>query len=1364
MLLRREDFQLDDKHAFGTLLTTVRISANKKVTQAHVVAYLPGWTISSYSRLENGDIAPRFDQLPELYRALQQAGITFSLHARLEFVNLARKRIATQRTYKDVRTDAEWAQLRFELARLDGLPDLSSDHTALSFRPLLAETRHLVGRERSREELVALLREKKLLVIPGPAGIGKSSELNWLATYLFRQESSSYRVLLCDLRSDERSHSPEEALDILLGTIFTELRSPHPQSPPSGVEERTIFLLDQLEQLSTPIVVLIDHGECLLRDNGSLAACWERFLSLFLRSQHRGKLVLATRQWPGWYGGEHRFVTEYPLPPLSTEEGVLLLQQLGLDTVPVTLLRDIYDKVGGIPLCLEWVVALVKQPLQADDWEEFASHGHATNALAAAKTSALIQAVQRLLAEPYIFGGAFADDIAPLLQRIIANQRLSAEARSLLEILSVATVPLARPALEIIAATGPRPIKELRRASLLVAYEDRVQVLPMVASAVIRYLTPDQLADRENALLQAYAAWLHEGNFYGYESGALVTEYATLLLKHHRLLDAAQLLIRYGWLSFNLGHAPRLARLALAVLQEFDWQSTTDNECGGLLLQHYLAPFLGKTADAGKKVADYRQIYDAVLSGRVTLQPPTEVALTNHLMTQAINELRFEEAQALLEVCYNRLQSLQASNPDLQASLLEKQARLCGRWSEHVEEQGKEQFANELQEQAIAINRQIVALLSTAEGHSPLEHSFLNKRLARALNNLGYYLNRVGQYEEALHCIDQSIDLKERGYVEVDTLADAYGEKSQILGNLGRFLEAFLFDAKAYAETQRLANAGYSASKEELWIYRVNRGRLYLRLGKIDEAEDLLREALPHIPPKRSMYRMFAHNALDEIEQWRRNATSGQYQLDWRWVERYRTLASFDSYWWLAPAGPFSEEEQRRWDRLFCPNMDATAKEQLGALIAESRERELEEALAEQREPGLHYPAIDIADVLRRIEGLSQLSTEIGQHEPNAIVRRLYEGTIEEEIDFLRLIEASYEGESERFWEYNLRLNPVPTPEEMQYTLSRVRHIVLQGLLHPGTQEASQRVIGFLRDRSGLSLDLSYNEQEAEELQKNVPLSSSSPRCMISPQTAQRFFEAVLREGGYEGWQAVIDPNASGPRIEQGLRHIYLPDSAVSLQQIKHSLSHELAGHVARCIAGERSLLGLLGIHTRHSLETEEGLATYHDMQTAKLAGQVYDETGIWFGTLATGLASGVITPPQTFLSLFTFFEAFIYLYRLLKRPDQDAQTAQQYARKLALARCLRTYRGVPDLTRAGVCYSKDALYLRGLWKIEQALRQDETVLDRLAVGVVALEQLPDLKELGIVTTPQPLRQLALRPDLDAHILSFEEVESHPQG
>src|SRR5258708_20952039 len=95
------------------------------------------------------------------------------------------------------------------------------------------------------------------------------------------------------------------------------------------------------------------------------------------------------------------------------------------------------------------------------------------------------------------------------------------------------------------------------------------------------------------------------------------------------------------------------------------------------------------------------------------------------------------------------------------------------------------------------------------------------------------------------------------------------------------------------------------------------------------------------------------------------------------------------------------------------------------------------------------------------------------------------------------------------------------------------------------------------------------------------------------------------------------------------------------------------------------------------------------------------------------------------------------------------------------MERGIRTFRGVPDLTRPGICYSKDAIYLRGLQKIDRAVAQEgEGVLDRLAVGVVALEQLPDLAELGITQAAQSLRKLVQDPDLVPYILSFDAKSS----
>jgi hypothetical protein len=120
-LLREGDEELD----FGTFLKLVR--TNTRVKQGTIAALLAdkGWTPTTYTRLENGQIAPRFDDLLPLYRAFGLAGVSFSLADRQCFVERARKKIEGKKTHREQRSDAEWAQLRYELARLDGLPEAS---------------------------------------------------------------------------------------------------------------------------------------------------------------------------------------------------------------------------------------------------------------------------------------------------------------------------------------------------------------------------------------------------------------------------------------------------------------------------------------------------------------------------------------------------------------------------------------------------------------------------------------------------------------------------------------------------------------------------------------------------------------------------------------------------------------------------------------------------------------------------------------------------------------------------------------------------------------------------------------------------------------------------------------------------------------------------------------------------------------------------------------------------------------------------------------------------------------------------------------------------------------------------------------
>jgi hypothetical protein len=79
-----------------------------------------------------------------------------------------------------------------------------------------------------------------------------------------------------------------------------------------------------------------------------------------------------------------------------------------------------------------------------------------------------------------------------------------------------------------------------------------------------------------------------------------------------------------------------------------------------------------------------------------------------------------------------------------------------------------------------------------------------------------------------------------------------------------------------------------------------------------------------------------------------------------------------------------------------------------------------------------------------------------------------------------------------------------------------------------------------------------------------------------------------------------------------------------------------------------------------------------------------------------------------------------------------------------------------------GICFTKDVVYLRGHLQIERAVAEDPAVLDRLAVGKVALDLLPDLQELGIVAPEHvsTLRKRAYDPELDNYILAFEREDS----
>jgi transcriptional regulator with XRE-family HTH domain len=1365
MMMHLRELELDSPDVFGMVLSTLRFRAGLKQSALY---HLLGWSPDRYSRLESGLRAPIFEDLPAIASAFTDAGVVLSFRDVQAFVFSARARMAQQRTYKDCHTDEEWNTLFHQLLQSLGLI-ASSDRFHVS-RPLVLETRHLLPRDAFQRELITCLESEplpKLLVITGSPGVGKSSELSRLITALLRRGSLLPHIVLCDMRLAQTSDDPTMALRYVLATIATDLHTVLPQADLTLSEQITL-LFGVVESLSMRLVIMLDHAESCLSATGQLEACWEQFFSRFLRRSHRATVVVATRQWPGWYGDERLFVTEKTLFPLSLDASVALLRNLGLASVPEPLLHIVAQRTVGIPRALEWVAALVQDPLAVAEWQEvFATDQVRMNTLPGVR---LTMALQHLLTDPYLFSAAQADDLAPLLTEMIARQRLSDEAKTLLHHLALSPLPLSQSALESLCRdTGPRSLKEIRRASLLVSYGHRVHVNALVASAIIRTLTPQERWEREASLIGAYQAWIEAGDCDEREGGGIIYELLRLLLLHHRLLEAAQYAIRYGWFAFNAGHATDLAQLANAILHGSDWHRTAEQECGGLILRYFLLPYLGRGFDWAQQTTDYTQILAYITTQSIQVDTTIDMHVTRYIMVDLMNRGLFHDAETCLDRCQLRLAAHIPADADLRAFLIERRANLYGTWCEAAKREDHHSEAQRLREQAIDLYQQAsAALQASVEKSEPsalLHISVLKRRLARCLNDLGYHLNRLGAFEQSLGNLARCITLKEQGYVDPGALAASYDEQAQSHAGLGHFQEACFWIDKAEQEVGKLAESGHIPSQEERWIYRISRARLLLLRGKAAEAEALWSEASAHIHPQRkATYDMLIDESQQELQAGQQASPRGQYQLDWRWIRRYRAIAAFDSLWWLAPSGPFTTDESSAWERLIKEegtnaDADETVRPRLETLVKQAREREIAAALREEREPQFWYPVIPLNDVQERLLALADLASDIERDEPNALVRHFYHDAIDEQQVFLTMIKGVHEGDSQTFQACNQQLHPQPTSDEMDYALSSVGAVIRQGLAHasPDIQAVAQHVRMLLQSCLLHPNDLGgFLESQAAPLLGVVETAPVTTEPTFAPQIVQCFLTATLREANYEGWSVKLDAVAQSAHIEQGLRQVILPASVpLSVGQVRDYLAHDLGGHVARAVAGEYSPLGLFGVGTKNNLTTEEGLALYLEQQAAIIQGKFYDESRYWLGALTTGMASGVLTHPQSFRSLFMFLTPLLLLYRLLLHSDADLEAAQARSQVLATTHCLRVFRGVPASAPSGICSTKDAVYLRGYQMIRAAVAADPTVIGRLEVGVVALEDLPYLAELDLSSAQSSLVLLALDPNLVTRLQSF---------
>jgi hypothetical protein len=1360
-------------NSFGAFLRYLResIPLSQRDLTATFPAYFEEYRASKfllsadmYRKMEKGRAA-QYEELLPLFAALVGCGCKPTLQDCRTYVRLARQKLESLRTRRPkLRPEGEWRMLEtrlFQLARSAGAKEEPEPQLKERLHPrsFSFDISHLVGREEWLSTMLShAQKRKKLVVISGLMGVGKTSGLKLLLSH-FLERRDCYPLLYTFPSAEDAK--PADHLQAWLATVLAELDASEPETtkivPLETLGKQVLTRIAQLEQR---VVLLLDDAQHALDSRGHLSAEWKQFLSTYLGADHQALIYLAAREWPLWTGRNRSFVIDGDdavLPTLGEQACLQIWENVGFGDVPEALLAQASKKYGSNPLMIELRAASMARPRFPYGWGNQRKKAE-TGASAKSEHHLL---VEDLLEEVEVFSTADVEATA-LLEQVI-SQRLSQEALELLDVLAASPLALPFPLLAEINGTAEYAFfMELHNASLLdrttMNADGRASLQPLAREAGRQKLLAERrLEGVEEQLIHLYEAWLLAPDFLSdQEQSEVVTELLVLLFKHHALLQAAELVVRFGWLSTLFGQIPRLLRLYEQALRDFNWRATPESEAGAILLRYQLLQRSGQKVDDQEQYRDYCKVHTFLVEQLIRLHPSTQVHLAHHLMLIPMRASHFAEALAILEETFTRIAIDHAFRAEDHASFLYSKARLLARWGEAEEKLVHSVESERLRSECIAVLAESIILWKDCQfGALPLERRYVDFRLARSLNDYAYRLRLHGLLEEAEHALCDCLVLKKAGAALPKSLAISLSEYSQILLSRGRFQEALVQSDQALQIVEDLIQSGNRAARADKGMFLVERAEIYICRGYLEEAERSLLEGRDLTAERAA--RKSSHNLAIQRLAWiasqKQNQVGGLYQIDRpTWFERYLTLAAYDDLDWLLQAGPFTSEEQREWDRLFGPEQAEETRDQLSKLLVQSRQREFAQCVEEEREPCLRYPKIPVDEIQARLEGFSRLKSDIEMTEANVVVRRLYIEAVEEQLCFLRLFAAIAAGNIDEIKRQNLALYGLPSIEEMSIALQ-----VLFSMLEKACGHALAAPIA-----EQIALQCKRWHLFAGDFMKAIlPLPTLPDREGVAKQelrefsarTVQRFFQRTLREADIE---VVIEPARGNTYIDVSVGRLALPDRPFRTEKIRQLLAEEIETHAYRGLCGRKSPLALLfsGLSGYHP--TEEGLAKKYIEQ---VNGQIYGKPSrnTWPGTLATGLMSGVVTPALSFRQICTFLEQVFFVRYLLEAKYTTMEEARKAASQDAWKRASRTARGVTDLSVPGICSLKDRIYLQGYLNVSRFLESGGD-LQRLYVGKVGIQHIELLQELSILQPSLSRQQLALDPDLQDRLIALEEA------
>lgn len=1315
-----------------------------------------------YGNLERNERFPTFEELEPLYQTFSELlPEPFSSRERERYIALARVRFGERRKRPKkgyTPTVEDWQDLQTKLATFDTrasqrasqkgkapyllpVPSAVPLQIRLSARVvslLNFDTSYVIERDRYVEDIMRLWDEgKRLIITKAISGTGKTRAFYLLIKCIARiQDRWPFYYVL-----SSSSQTPDDHLDSLLSLLYTDLRLSSLEDEHISREERMEQIFTELARCSKQglrLAVLLDDVHLMLDpSSGTISAAWQHFFDLWVARDHTAVLCLATREWPYWKGRDRSFLKEIDLEPLSPEGGATIWKRFGFEDVPGTLLEEASRKCGGYPQWIELRASDLDQPGHRFLWPRI---GRATFTRQSADNQHTTR-IKTWLAEETIFD-PFTDVGARDELTQVFTRQLSYQVQQVLDLLTASPLGLPFPLLEQEVDHPELALDELMRRSLVdrdCLEQGRAALVSLAREARLHQLSKEEREQIEQRVTDLYTSWLYNLQQYqdDAEQAALIAELVILYIKKRQYLKAGELLITYGWLCTQLGHMSRIERYALAPSSP---SLSLEEEVQRTFLQHRVKMQVGQKVNSDERYRIYEEIYTQATTGKVVLQPTTEIHIAHEMWHVKIRDLSFQDGLLLLEETLHRMQSHSHVSAEIHAALNQSKARLLARWAESEESKGNDEKASKLKLESVGMIKETILLWEAylATSTSQLHKKSIELKLGRAYNDYAYRQRLLGNIDEAYDAIRKCLEFKqEKKAASPRSLGVARGEYAQILAVQGMLLQADEENAQALSIQQDLLQKGDMTVTTDIGMLLVERGDIFLQQARTTEARSLYKEGIQLIGGKTSRQR-FTDHAQRQI---RLIETTPHYRLDAQWAERYSTLLAYDDTDWVFPAGPFSEEEQREWDLLFPRRQEDMVKKRMGVLINQAKQRELHQCFEEQREPHFHYPAIPIDEVKQRIAGFERLLVDVSRQEKHAIVRKLYEKTIQEQLTQLRLYRAIYEKDGDSAWECNQRLYGLPTPAEMTIALRPFIGMLFKAQSHPKTRALAEPLLNQLKT---WNIDLEDRHQEERERETGNKFDNT----LVAPEIAQRFFEEILALYRFHDWRVQMSSIRNIAHVAAHLRLFILPDRKYSVKKLHDLLSEEVETHIYRAETGFRSPLVLLGTGTAGYKGTEEALAIHAEGRG------LYNRT--WLGTLATGLMAGVINPPLSFSRLVAFLQQAFLIRNLYYQTFETDAAAEKAAKEEALKRALRTVRGVPDLTQIGTCSLLDRVYLQGYLGFLEFLEGGKDI-QKLLVGKIGIDDLPDMEQIRLLTSAISQQHLAENLDIYAHIREIEE-------